>query len=174
MRNLIFFSLFNIALMITVPSGISAANMQATTQNQEIDHFNQQMQAEIDAAEKRVAEIQKQLTSNTTSPAYIDKVAFQNAITMLEVKKTLRNNFMNSPLLKSQAVRDTLLEVLKKDLITESDLAYLQSVAEQERANQAQQAQSQQVQPVQPAQPAQQVQPTPQPTPATPQVQNYP
>lgn len=100
----------------------------------DIERFKQLMQQEIVKAEERVAQMQKRATDKSYVPASIDKVAFRNAITMLEVKKILVDNFKDSPLLSSPKVRTTLYATLQKDFISESDLANLQNIVESERS----------------------------------------
>lgn len=100
---------------------------------EEIGKFNQQMQLAIDKAEKRAATAQKFATRHDVAPTWDSKLEFQQAITMLEVKKTLMNNFLGTESLRSAAVRSKLLNILNSSDITTADLAALQNLVLNEK-----------------------------------------
>lgn len=100
---------------------------------EEIGKFNQQMQLAIDNAEKRTAAAQKFATRHDLAPTWESKLEFQQAITMLEVKKTLMNNFLGTESLRSAAVRSKLLNILNSSDITTADLAALQNLVLNEK-----------------------------------------
>lgn len=86
-------------------------------------------------AEANVANLQNRATRQDLAPTWNSKLELQNAIIQLEVKKTLVGNFRNTESLQSPVVRDMLLRILNKDIITTADLADLQSTVLEEKAN---------------------------------------
>lgn len=97
------------------------------------DNFNLQMQQEIQKAQQRVDKLARIATDQTRMPMMADKMALQNAMIMLEVKKTLVGNFQNTISVRSPLVRQALLNVLRKESISTGDLAELQAIVRQER-----------------------------------------
>lgn len=95
--------------------------------------FESQMQQAIQKAEEYVQQTQKVATDNTRAPMWTDKLQMQNAITQLEVKKTLVNNFVGTESLRSAAVRNKLLSILNQTNISTADLAGLQNLVLQEK-----------------------------------------
>lgn len=95
--------------------------------------INQEINVRVKEAEQLMQNQLRIVQDKTRMPMSIDKVQLENAITNLEVKKTLAAKFIDSPSLKSPNVRAILLQVLSKDLIQASDLAALQNVVDRER-----------------------------------------
>lgn len=100
---------------------------------EEIGKYNQQLQQAIQNAENRVATAQKFATRRDVAPTWDSKLELQQAITMLEVKKTLMNNFLGTESLRSAAVRTKLLNLLNSPDITTADLAALQNLVLNEK-----------------------------------------
>ncbi|BBI17004.1 hypothetical protein [Neochlamydia sp. S13] len=94
---------------------------------------NQEINMRVKEAEQLMQNQWRVVQDKTRMPMSIDKVQLENAITNLEVKKTLAAKFINSPSLKSPKVREILIQVLSKDLIQASDLAALQNIVDRER-----------------------------------------
>ncbi|WP_052243894.1 hypothetical protein [Neochlamydia sp. TUME1] len=94
---------------------------------------NQEINIRVKEAEHFMQNQWRVVQDKTRMPMSIDKVQLENAITNLEVKKTLAAKFINSPSLKSPKVREILIQVLSKDLIQASDLAALQNIVDRER-----------------------------------------
>lgn len=107
-------------------------NAQGTAQD--IANFRQQMTDELNKQQKYIDQLAAGVMDTSISPMFINKVELGNALIQLDVKKTLVANFWNSTTLASPVLRSVLLQILKKDLITEGDLAYLQTVADTEKA----------------------------------------
>lgn len=99
----------------------------------DLSRFDQLMQQAINAAEKRVETAQHFATRHDVSPTWDSKLEYQQAITMLEVKKTLMNNFKGTESLRSSAVRTKLLNLLNSSDITTADLANLQNLVLNEK-----------------------------------------
>lgn len=97
-------------------------------------NFDTQMEQAIQKAEDETKKAQNNATRRDMAPTWNTKLELENAILQLEVKKTLVNNFKNTESLNSQAVRDKLLQVLNKPMITTADLADLQNLVLQEKA----------------------------------------
>jgi len=88
----------------------------------------------IQRAEKEVQRTQAGATAKNVMPTWNSKLELQNAITQLEVKKTLANNFRGTESLKSPLVREKLIQILNMPFITTANLADLQSLVLQEKA----------------------------------------
>lgn len=99
----------------------------------QLQQFNDQMNAQIQNAEQRVQNLTSMVQDHTRAPMSIDKVQLEGAITDLDVKKTLVSKFAGSPSLKSPKVRQALMQILSKDYIQEADLAALQAIVNAER-----------------------------------------
>jgi hypothetical protein len=110
----------------------NASKYPALTQDQ-IQQFNDQMYAQVQASEQRVQSLMTMVQDPTHMPMSIDKVQLEAAIMDLDVKKTLAAKFSGSPSIKSPKVRQVLMQVLSKNYIQESDLAALQAVVDTER-----------------------------------------
>lgn len=103
----------------------------------EDDTFTRKMEEAISRQEDEVKRTQAQATRHDVAPAWNTKLEFQNATIQLEVKKTLVNNFKNSESLASPLVRNKLMEVLNKPMVTTADLVDLQTTVQQEKARMA-------------------------------------
>lgn len=101
---------------------------------EETANYQKQIEESIHNAEKALESAKYGATRRDVAPTSISKVALQNAIIQLEVKKTLVNNFRGTESLESPLVRRKLLDVLNKSMITPSDLADLQTLVIQEKA----------------------------------------
>lgn len=102
------------------------------SQNEEAA-FENQMASEIQRSEQYVNTIANKVTDQTRMPMTIDKMELQNAMIVLEVKKTLVGNFKNTLSIRSPLVRTYLLNLLKKKSISTADLSELQALVRQER-----------------------------------------
>ncbi|KAF3362162.1 hypothetical protein PHSC3_001227 [Chlamydiales bacterium STE3] len=113
--------------------------------HEEEEQFNRAMQNAIDQAEKTLKVAQYNATRHDIAPTWNTKLAYQQAITMYEVKKTLMNNFKGTESLRSSAVRSKLLNLLHSTDISTAELADLQSLVlnEKERIREEDQAQVQ-------------------------------
>lgn len=130
MIALIFRSLCLFATLCALPL---CAEEPQNIDNPNIQHFHQQLQLELAKAKQYLANQQKRATDRSLAPAYIDKVAFQNAIVMLNTKTTLYNNFYNNPVNADPEVRRLVIALMQKEMITEGDLSALQNAADQAR-----------------------------------------
>lgn len=113
-------------------ASIEGAQYPALSSTQSTE-FQKQLDSAVSTAETRVQELKSQKEGST--PTWNSKLELQNAIVQLEVKKTLVNNFKNTESLRSDSVRNKLAEILNKPIITTADLADLQSLVLQEKAN---------------------------------------
>jgi hypothetical protein len=102
-------------------------------QEWDAQNFLNQLQGQIQKQQQLVSDLQKQVArKDVIYPASINN-QFENAYTMLNVKKTLYANFANTPSIQSPLVQAKLLQIFQKDLITPADLAELESLVQQER-----------------------------------------
>lgn len=99
----------------------------------QLQQIQSQMYAQIQVAEQRVQNLMANVQDHTRMPMSIDKVALEQAIIELDVKKTLVGKFLNSPSLKSPKVQQVLMGILSKTGVSAADLANLQSVVDSER-----------------------------------------
>lgn len=127
-----FLSLIGVILFSSV-NAVNAAEYAPLTQEEAADFQNKMNQAIVNA-EQAVKDAEVQATRKDVSPTWNSKLAMQNAIVQLEVKKTLMNNFKGTESLQSAAVRQKLLEVLNRSVITTADLTELQSLVLDEKA----------------------------------------
>jgi hypothetical protein len=111
----------------------NVVNAQATAQD--IANFRQQMVNELNKQQKYVDQLGAAIQDTTISPMFINSVELGNALIQMDVKRTLVANFWNSTTLASPTLRSVMLQTLQKDVITQADLAYLQMVADTEKAN---------------------------------------
>lgn len=111
----------------TNPSGYTALS------SQEMANYYQQLQAEIQKADDYTTKVMKDSNAPGHIISPVDRMKLETAATMMEVKKTLVGNFAGTPSLQSPLVREKLLNILKKDIITTADLLELQHLVDQER-----------------------------------------
>jgi len=136
--------LFTMMLLASSPIFAADSNYQPTQTNQsDLDAFYGQLQVEIqkqnDLVQKLAASVERKDVVSTDA----NVIRFENANAMLGVKKTLYANFYNTPSVNSPLVRQKLLSIFKKELITTGDLAELQAIVDQERPKYIQQPQPQ-------------------------------
>lgn len=129
-------------LFLLASSQIVAADstFQPVQANQsDLDSFYSELQVEIqkqnDLVQRLAASIERKDVVSTDA----NIIRFENANAMLGVKKTLYANFYNTPSVNSPLVRQKLLSIFKKELITTGDLAELQALVDQERPKYIQQ-----------------------------------
>lgn len=135
------FTLLNYLILCATTLPLFAFSQLTDLSGSDLDKFRAELKEEVRKADEKAQAMQKGIKLNKTSPMTIDKVAFGNAIMMLDVKKTLYTNFVNNPVIKSPAMQQALLTVMRKDIIQESDLAQLQNMADQVRAQMAKEPQ---------------------------------
>jgi len=163
MSSLIFSLVFGFCVFVNcgfaIDLGNQASNSYAPLNQEEMNVYTDAMQQAINKAQATVDQAAQFATRKDISPTWASKVQLKQAMMMLEVKKTLMNNFKNSPSLRSPLVRRKLLQVLNQDSVTISDLADLQNLVIEEKSKinamdqeTQQQLQQQQQQPPQPAQ----------------------
>lgn len=100
----------------------------------ETQSFLSTLQNEIQKQQNLVNSIKQQIERKDVIIPQVINTQFENAYTMLNVKKTLYANFVNTPSIKSPAVQKKLLQIFQKDMITSSDLSELEILVKQERA----------------------------------------
>lgn len=118
-------------------TGVASVQAQTTTNQadaQVIAQYETDMQAQVQHAQQKVAQLQQELASRETVQTFAKVAEYENAVQMLEVKRTLVNNFTGTVSLHSALVRQVLMGILQKDLILPSDLAYLQNTVNTEKA----------------------------------------
>lgn len=103
--------------------------------SQEIQTFYLALQNEIDLAEQKVAELIQEVQDQTDIFSDVRRAELQAAILMLNVKQTLVMNFIDTPSILFEEIRDKLLEILRKEFILEVDLMELQYLVDFYAAN---------------------------------------
>lgn len=102
---------------------------------QQMNQYLQALQDEIRLQEKRINDIMQGVAKGQYVSTVVDNVRIRTASAVLQVKQTLYSNFVGTQSLRSPLVRQQLLNLMKKDDITASDLASFQALVEQEKAN---------------------------------------
>lgn len=106
----------------------------------ELESFYNQLQTELQRQNDLVQKLAASVARRDVVSTDANVIQFENANAMLAVKKTLYANFYNTPSVNSPIVRQKLLALFKKDLITTGDLSELQAIVDQERPKYIQQA----------------------------------
>lgn len=123
-----------VSLSVISPVMLSAQDTGVGIKKDAVDPtFNSKLDATLQKAEADVQKAYVGATTRENMPTWDSKLLLENAAIQLEVKKTLVNNFKGTTSLQSAAVRAKLLEVLDKSIITQADLAELQSLVNQEK-----------------------------------------
>lgn len=130
MRYLLLSAFLAVASLTAVPGGGPAYQQD---NSQDLQNFYSQLQSEIQKQTQLVNDLAKTIERRDVVTPDANVFRFENANTMLGVKKTLYANFYNTPSVQSPLVRQALLAMFKKEMITASDLAQLQAIVEQER-----------------------------------------
>lgn len=133
LQPLVIACLLTVLLPTTGLLGAAIGTMNSSRDTYQEDVFQKQMDDAIARAEQAVRNSQANATTHTNAPTWNTKLEYQNAIVQLEVKKTLVNNFKGTESLKSPLVREKLLQVLNKPMVTTADLADLQSLVLEEK-----------------------------------------
>lgn len=111
----------------------------STQENQELsasemEAYYSSLQAQIDQQNVRVEALIKRAQSGQQVPTPVQRVEIEQAIMMLDVKKTLYNNFYDTRTIKqSAAVRRALLQILSQFDITIVDLSGFQNLVTHEK-----------------------------------------
>jgi|GEM_PF-1784472 len=122
--------LITTVLCISSMNLLTARDFGNATQTADTTYAPKMDQA-VQKAEAEVQALLKNATRKDVVPTWASKVELENAITQLEVKKTLVEKFKEAASLQSPQVRDKLLQILNKESIDESDLSELQSIVNQ-------------------------------------------
>ncbi len=96
-----------------------------------LTQFYSDLQTEINIAEKKVQTMWNNLQNQTTIFPSVMIVEMEQAIAMLNVKKTLFLNFKDTPSVHIPAIRAKLLTIFKMDIISEVELLELQNLVSQ-------------------------------------------
>lgn len=97
------------------------------------DRFLETLRGEIQKQSDLVNKLKDQIArTDIVAPSSIN-TQFENAYTMLNVKRTLYANFVGTPSIKSPLVQKKLLQIFQKDIITQADLSELEALVKQER-----------------------------------------
>lgn len=135
----------SLSLLLTFCVSIASAD--------DLQSFRLAMQNELLRAQDNVQQLEKRVADRHYAPQTTDKLALQNAIIMLDVKTTIVNKFSTGTAINDPAVREIILAILRKDMISAGDLVALQNtVNEAHRKEETPQQQPAQPQEQQPAQ----------------------
>lgn len=117
-------------------NSVNAADQNYTYEQLHLQSYNNQLLQEVKNQEQVVENLQNDMARTDTVQLQSGVSRYSNAVSMLDVKRILVNNFIGTPALQSAVVRDLLLQILRQELITPGDLARLQSVVNSEKAKQ--------------------------------------
>lgn len=118
----------------TINMGYAADNRTNTETQQQLQGYDNLLFQEVKNQEQLVESLQNDMARTDVVQLQSGVSRYSNAVSMLDVKRILVNNFIGTPALQSAQVRDLLLSILKQELITPGDLAHLQSVVNAEKA----------------------------------------
>ncbi|MCB1114507.1 MAG: hypothetical protein KDK62_07115 [Chlamydiia bacterium] len=124
---------FILAFSLVSAAAIEAAPETTTTESRELKTFYNKLEEQIEIQQKRVEDIKSQIESREIIPPAAILAEFENAYIMLNIKRTLYGNFYGTPSVQSPAVREALLAIFEKTIITQGDLAQLEALVRQER-----------------------------------------
>jgi hypothetical protein len=127
---------FFLAVLLTCVAttfGLAAADYTPLSDTQ-LQQYYDQLHEQVERSETHLQELIDEMADPTMmSPSL--RIELQFAIDQNEAKKTLVNNFVGTPSMRSPAVRKRLLDLLASKEITESDLLGLQALVDTERRN---------------------------------------
>lgn len=107
--------------------------VERVVQKSDLTGFYNQLEAEIKKQQDLVKAIQDQAKRTDIILPGTIVTEYENALTMLNIKRTLYGNFVNTPAVESPEVRNALLAIFKKTIITPGDLSQLDALVQQER-----------------------------------------
>jgi hypothetical protein len=93
-----------------------------------IQEFYSVLQEEIKAAELYVIILFEEYSERNQIPSAQQKLELDTYITMLDVKKILYGQFVDSPFILVKEIQDKLLDIFQKPIIDEIDLIELESL----------------------------------------------
>lgn len=128
LKKLLILSVLSLANVAILPADTTPPSRAVSS------NIDQQMNQAVQNAEKNVQQLLANANRTDVAPSWEAKLQLENAIIQLEVKKTLVANFQGAVSLNSPIVRQRLLEILNKDMITQADIAELQSLINQYKA----------------------------------------
>lgn len=131
-----FFSFLAVALLAfgVYDYSLSAEATAQELTDSELNSYYAALKKQVDKQNQVVQGMMQSLEERKTIFSQAQRAQMEQAIIMLDVKKTLYSNFVGTETIKkSPAVRDMLLKVLSQNVITESDLASLQALVTQEK-----------------------------------------
>lgn len=130
-RVIIFFT----ALLMPLSSLFAGGGDYSTLTDQQRQQYEQALLNEIQVQEKRINDIMQHVASGQYVSTVVDNVRIRTASAVLQVKQTLYSNFVGTQSLRSPLVRQQLMDLMKKDDISPSDLAAFKALVEQEKLN---------------------------------------
>lgn len=100
----------------------------------ELNAYYASIKAQVDKQNALVEDMMQSLRERKTLFSQAQRAQMEQAIVMLDVKRTLYANFVGTESIKkSPLVRQKLLQVLSQSDITKADLASLQALVQQEK-----------------------------------------
>lgn len=111
--------------LIAQDRGGGVASPQQATAEQ-IGSFRAEMQKQLLIAQRKVTDLGKPTLGVAQAPSAIDRVSLEKAMETLDFKTSIVSSYYYSPVLGSFQMQKDILNVLKKDVVTQSDLQDLQ------------------------------------------------
>jgi hypothetical protein len=129
------------ALLVTIMSfmmhPIFSQEVYTPLTPEEMAAFNQAILNEVEKQDALAADLMKNMRdSNSMSNA--DMAKLQIITTMVQVKRTLANQLLNTPSMQSPLVREAFLQIMQKPIIEENELVQLQLLIDSEKQKMAQ------------------------------------
>ncbi len=122
----------------TVVMPLSAQNVGGTSQQataEQIGSFRAEMQKQLLIAQKKVTELSKPTMGIAQAPSAINHESLEKAMETLDFKTSIVSNYYYSPVLGSFDMQKNILNVLKKEAVTQEDMQQLQIEANNELSN---------------------------------------
>lgn len=131
-----YLSLICAVLLSLFSFGLNAETAAETKElsESELSSYYASIKQQVDKQNQLVEDMMQSLRERKTIFSQAQRVQMEQAIVMLDVKRTLYSNFYGTESIKkSPLVREKLLQVLSKSDITKSDLASLQALVQEEK-----------------------------------------
>lgn len=123
-----------LALCMALCSHLNAATDYTPLSASDLQKYYDQLNKQLELSEKHLQQLVDEMANpKMMSPSL--RIELQVAIDQNEAKKTLFQNFVDTPSMRSPAVRQRLLEILSSNEIKERDLLGLQQLVDSERKN---------------------------------------
>lgn len=105
---------------------LAAQNVDNSATAEQIGSFRAEMQKQLLIAQKQITELSKPTMGVAQAPSAINRVALEKAMETLDFKTSIVSTYYYSPVLSNFEMQKNILNVLKKDVVTQEDMQQLQ------------------------------------------------